>query len=122
MTSVNEMHAFKRGEDKGLKAGYDIGHSAGYSEAHEWHKKEKRTMRMYRYAIIFIIAFMLGGITQARAQETAVTTVTVEISAEVVCNPTNCPELPQEDTVMIESTQEESLLQRIWSAILRVIS
>jgi hypothetical protein len=125
MSSVNEVNAVQRAEARGRVDGYELGHkdghAKGYSEALEWCYKEKRTLRLWRYVIVFVIAFMLGGIIEAHGA-TAETTLTVTVGAEVACNPINCPE-PQilaTSTSQEESTQQ-SLLSRIYSAILEIL-
>jgi len=123
MTSVNESNAEQRGITDGYKLGHEIGHAKGYSEALESCYKEKRTLRLYQYVIAFIIGFVIASIfnqptfAQVHAQSTIQTSVTV--LAEVPCNTTNCPvvQVVKEDTA-----QEQTLLQRIWSAILKALT
>ena len=118
MTSVNELNAYNRGK----REGYDI----GYNSAMEYARREGTALRWWKLIIAGLIGFMLGAGATANAQ-TATTTlevvIPVQITAEVPCNPVNCPEIPQEEPAQVENiTQEETVLERLWSAILRVIA
>jgi len=118
MTSVNESKAYQRGK----RDGYDIGHRAATQETY----KQAMSLRWMKIAIAVLIGFALGMATEAHAH-TATTSLTVVIpvtvGAEVVCNPTNCPELPQEQPAQVQNIEEDStLLQRIWSAILKALT
>lgn len=118
MTSVNEVNAYNRGK----REGYDIGVANTIERA----KKEGLELRWMKLLIAGAIGFALAVAIEAHA-ETAQTSVTVvipvQVTAEVACNPTNCPEIAEEEPVQIQNVaQEESLLQRIWSAILRALT
>ena len=119
MTSVNELNAQQRAYKEGKRDGYDI----GYSTAMETAWKHGTELRWSKLALAFVIGFMVAIATEASAQTSIPTTVTVTISAEVPCNPTNCPEIPVEKPAVIQNvTQEQTLLQRIWSAIVRALT
>jgi hypothetical protein len=118
MTSVNELNAYNRGK----REGYDIGHTAGTTETY----RQAMSLRWMKIAIAILIGFALGMATEAHAQ-TATTSLTVvipvQVTAEVACNPTNCPELPQEQSAQVQNIEEDkTLLQRIWSAILKALT
>ena len=118
MTSVNESNAYQRGK----RDGYDI----GYASSMETARKYGTSLRWWKLAIAVLIGFMLGMATEAHAQ-TATTSLTVvipvQVTAEVACNPTNCPETPQEQPAQVQNiTQDKTLLQRIWSAILEALT
>ena len=66
---------------------------------------------VYALMAVVIIAFVFF-VDRAEAAS-AGTTVTVMISAEVSCNPTNCPEIPEEETAVISNMETPSLWSRI---------
>jgi len=118
--SVNESNAYQRGK----RDGYDIGHTAGTTETY----KQATEVRWMKLAIAGLVGFMLAvtvsaGAQSTHAQSTAQTTLTVTIGAEVPCNPENCKEIPEEEPAQVQNVEHsESLLQRMWSAILRLIN
>jgi len=120
MTSVNESNAYQRGK----RDGYDIGYASSMENA----RRYGTSLRWWKLAVAFGIGFIMAvafGVEAqtTHAQSTAQTSVTVTIGAEVPCNPVNCKEIPEEEPAQVENiTQEQSLLQRIWSAILRVLN
>lgn len=128
MTHVLEMNGYNRGKREGLEQGKEEGFAIGYSECNAKHKRERKVLRRMRITIYIIIILVLGiaWTNDAHAQATATTSLTVvikqSVTAEVSCNPTNCPEIGTEEVVMIENTQGESMFSRIWSAILRALT
>lgn len=114
MTSVNELNAYNRGRQEGYKI--------GAQDTLERARREGTSLRWWKLIIAGLIGFLLAVGMEAHAQATAQTSVTVVISAEVPCNPTNCPEIPEEEPAQVENvTQDKTVLERIWSAILNLI-
>ena len=86
MTSSKDHKMYQRG----MRDGYDIGHKAGVDETY----RQAIALRWMKLAIAITIGFILGMATEAHAQ-TATTSLEViirtNVTAEVVCNPINCP-------------------------------
>ncbi len=61
------------------------------------------------------ISLLMGNIQEAKAA-TAQTSVNVVITAEVPCNPENCPEPGADTPLQIESVQPEGSL---WSRVIK---
>ena len=128
MTSVNEMNAHSRGKREGYHDGYEEGFEVGWKRCNEKHRRERKVLRRMRIAIYIIIALALGfaWTNDTHAQATVPTSLSVviktQVTAEVSCNPTNCPEIGAEEPQVIENTQGESIFSRIWSAILRALT
>ena len=64
-------------------------------------------------AIIAVIIVSLVFFVDRAEAASVGTTVTVMISAEVSCNPQNCPEIYREDPVVIENVETQSLWSKI---------
>lgn len=119
MTSVNELNGAERAKKEGYDKGFDDGYHTGYSAAQSVAKLEYRKTTIMQYIIAFVfglvIAQVAGDIKQACAAE-AQTSVQVVITAEVACNPMNCPEPGTEEALQVESAQEDGTL---WSRMVK---
>jgi DMSO reductase anchor subunit len=119
MTSVNELNGAERARKEGYNKGYDDGYNTGYYAARSVAKLEYQKTTLMQYIIALIlgvaIAYVAGDIKQACAAE-AQTSVQVVITAEVACNPENCPEPGTEEPLQVESAQEDSTL---WSRMVK---
>jgi len=107
MSSVNEVNAYQRGLAEGRRQGEAVMRTAG-STAKEAYKLGKFT-HWAKILIAFVIGFLVAIATDAHAQATAETSVTVVITAEVACNPENCPETiaAMEEPAQVQSVQPE---------------
>jgi len=105
MTSVNEINAYSRGYDKGYERGYEYSQTQNRKT-----NKTLKTLKLMKLTVALLIGFCVGVAVQANAA-TSTTTLQViikqEITAEVVCNPQNCPETWEEETVQVQSVQPE---------------
>lgn len=66
-------------------------------------------VRIMKLAIAFMLGYLFAAVVGAHVAmaATAETSVTVVISAEVACNPENCPEIPVEEPAQVQSVQQE---------------
>lgn len=117
---IEQVRAEQRALYKGRAEGYDL----GYRNAIETAKREGLAIRWWKLIIAGLIGFMLAVALEAHAQ-TAQTTLTVleqtQVTAEVPCNPTNCPASIQTSHSTPKTVENESLLSRLWNAILRAL-
>lgn len=86
------------------QAGYD----RGWEDAMTVARKGYRTLRIMQYIIMvtlgILISLTFGNIVHAQGVET---TVTVQITAEVKCNPENCHDVNITDAEVVETEEPE---------------
>lgn len=97
MTSVNELN----GAERARKEGYERGCRQGRCQALEEAKKHGATVRTMKLIIAFVLGLSIASVAHAQTAQTSLEVHTT-VTAEVACNPENCPTWEDIEAVSVE--------------------